>query len=145
MHGKRLFTWSSIFMIITGVIHLIGHFAPPDLSTKEKQEMYDSMHALQFQIDPMFSRTVMDFFNMFSLSLTVLIVSLGAVNYLVAKKTDSNALFRSLSLISLVGMLAMLFLSFKYAFSVPIGLFTILVVGFLLSYLKLNSEIKIEA
>jgi len=72
-------------MIITGVIHLIDHFSTPDLDSADKLKLYELMNSIQFEFDPIFSRSAMNLFDAFSLFLTVMLLTLGIVNLLILK------------------------------------------------------------
>lgn len=136
MANTKYFKWASWAMITTGFIHLIGHFAPPDLDTPDKQKLYELMRDLQFQFDPWFSRSVMDLFDVFSLFLTVMLLTIGLNNLIVSRQNLESSSVKTLSMINFIGMMAMLILSFVYAFSVPIVLFAICANLMLVSYLK---------
>ena len=114
----------------------MGHFTPPDLNSREKQELMRLMTEVQFQLDIWFSRSILDLFNAFSLFLTVMLVTLGIVNLVVARAGVDAITIKRLSFINALGMTAMLGLSIVYAFSVPITLFLIVMGLFVVSFVR---------
>ncbi len=127
-------------MLLTASAHLIGHFQAPDTSTEEKKALVDSMNNVQFQMDSFFSRSILDLFNAFSLYFSVQLFLLALVCFVIVRSNPNQKLIKKLSLTILVGMLVLMALSFKYAFSVPIMLFLIIALLMTLSYFKVNVE-----
>jgi len=123
-------------MIVTGFIHLIGHFVPPQVDTKDKQKLLELMSDLQFQLDPWYSRSVSNLFDCFSLFLTVTLLTLGLNNLIVAKHKMELSTVKSMSLVCFVGMASAMILSLVYAFSIPIILFAICSALMMMSYMK---------
>ena len=132
MKWFRIGAW---FQIITGLIHLAGHFVPPELDTDEKNELLRLMNEVMFQLDPWYSRSLMNLFDAFSLFLTIMLLTLGLVNLTISKHSSAE-MIRRLSLINLGGMALMLSLSIVYAFSVPISLFGVLTALFAISFFR---------
>jgi len=136
MNFRKLFHYGAWAMIVTGLIHLMGHFTPSDLSSPEKQELMDLMTGVKFSFDPWFSRSTKDLFDAFSLFLTVMLLTLGIVNIVIYRSNVSDKLIGNLSLVNFIGMAGMLALSFVYAFSVPISLFSICAVLMLVAWVR---------
>ena len=123
-------------MIVTGFAHLIGHFTSPALDSPEKEKLFDLMNTVQFRLDRWFDRSTMDLFNCFSLFMSVLIITLGAVCVVIINNDLPNKVVKKLALINTIGMVSMLLLSMVYAFSIPIALFLICSILMFLSNVK---------
>ena len=136
MNFRKIFHYGSWAMVITGLVHLMGHFSSPGFETEEKIELARLMEVLKFDMDPWFTRSMNELFNAFSLYLTVMLLTLGLINILVYRSNASDELIKKLSLVNLLGMLAMVALSIVYAFSIPIVLFGIAALLMLFAFIK---------
>lgn len=132
----RFFRYGAIMMILTAIIHLLAHFMPPQLQSPEEQELYRLMNTLSFELDPWFSRTVQNLFDVFSLSLSALLFPYGLINLILHRRIQDDGLIKTLSLINAGGMILCTILSFFYLFSVPIALFAGCSILFLIAWQK---------
>ena len=132
----RLFSYGTIALLITAIIHTIGHFVPPQIKTTEQENFYKLHKTLKFEMDPLFDRTANELMNAFSLYLSVTLLIMFFVCRGVLRSSPPPLLIKNISLIIGLGMLAMTALSVVYAFSVPIILFAIIAILMLLSYSK---------
>jgi len=140
MNQFRFFKWGTYAMIITGAAHLFGHFQAPNLSTPAQKNLYDLMSTVQFELDPMFTRSAMDVSNAFSLFLSMMLFLLFVACFIVLRSDPNPELIKKLSISIAVGMLGMVLISLLYGFSIPIILFTIIMTLMFISYFRIKTS-----
>jgi len=132
----RLFSYGTFAILITAIIHTIGHFVPISIKTTEQENFYKQFETLKFEMDPLFDRTASEIMNAYSLYLAVCLLILFFICRGILRSSPPPLLIKNISLIIGVGMLILTALSVVYAFSPPIILFAIIAILMLLSFSK---------
>ncbi len=132
----RLFSYGTIAILLTAIIHIIGHFIPVSIKTTEQENFMKQFESLKFEMDPFFDRSASEIMNAYSLYLAVCLLILFFICRGILRSSPPPLLIKNISLIIGVGMLLLTTLSVIYAFSPPIILFGIIAVLMLFSYNK---------
>ena len=131
--GRRLFSIASILLILTAVAHTLGHFQP-EPRTPEYTNLKSTMQA--YQIDMMGMKpSAYGMLESLSLTLTVMLLMLGLQNLLVAMVDESGKMIRRFGLLNIIGVGALIALSWYYSIPPPLISFVIVEIVFLLAIL----------
>src|SRR5262245_60385833 len=98
-HGRRLFSSASIVVILTGIVHTIGHFAPLEHPAGE-QAVDAAMSAYRVDMGLGMSPTVLDMMNALSLTMPIVFAAWGIGNLLVASADATGACVKRLAWVS---------------------------------------------
>ncbi|MEM7052207.1 MAG: hypothetical protein AAF604_21250 [Acidobacteriota bacterium] len=117
----------------TGAIHLWAHLGSSARVPTDPDEVELLRLATTFQRDmgQGFERSLMDFFNGFSVSLTILCLALWGLNLILLHRTEGS--LRGPALFNGAVGVAMIALSWSYFFVPPITLFGLVTAAFLVA------------
>ena len=139
--SPRAFVVGSWALVITGLIHLAAHFAgrgQPHANPQEAQLIeLASTHRFDMMGVP---RTLMQVFDGFSLSLTILLIAAGVQNLIAVRSGLSRQGIRRLSWVGVLTGAALLALSVAKFPPPPVVLFSIVTLAFLWSALRAPSD-----
>lgn len=116
--GRRLFSFASIGLILTGVLHMLGQFAPspPDPG---RDALEAAMASHQIPIWGM-TTTTASIFASLSLTMSVMLLWLGLTNLIVARSEAGNPVIRRLMIVNVVGAGALVTLFACYRIFPPL-------------------------
>jgi len=131
--GRRLFSIASILLILTAVAHTLGHFQP-EPQTPEFANLKSTMQA--YQIDMMRMKpSAYGMLESLSLTLTIMLLMLGLQNLMVAMVDESGKMIRRFALVNIIGVGALIAISWFYRIPPPLISFAIVEIVFLLAVL----------
>jgi len=131
--GRRLFSIASILMILTSIAHTLGHFQT-DPQTAEFANLKSTMQA--YQVDMMGMKpSAYGMLKSLSLTLTIMLLMLGLQNLLVATVDESGKMIRRFAWVNVVGVGALVALSWYYQIPPPLISFALVEIVFLLAVL----------
>lgn len=116
--GRRLFSGASIGLIVVAILHTLGNFAkrPPDPA---QDALEQAMRSYRFALG-FWKPSADDILRSLSLTMSVLLLCLGAANLAVAGARDaSDALVRRLGFVSALGVGALVALYALYRVPPP--------------------------
>ena len=139
--SSRAFAVGSWAMVVTGLIHLAAHFAGRGGPHANPQEAQLIELATTYRFTMMgVQRTLMQVFDGFSLSLTVLLLAAGLQNLIALRSGLSLRGVRRLSWIGVLAGAALLALSVTSFPPPPIVLFSFVTAAFLSSALRTPAD-----
>ena len=131
--GRRLFSIASILLILTAVAHTLGHFQP-EPRTPEFANLKSAMQA--YQIDMMGMKpSAYGVLESLSLTMTIMLLMLGLQNLLVAMVDESGKMIRRFTIVNIIGVGALVALSWFYRIPPALISFVIVEIMFLLAIL----------
>jgi hypothetical protein len=137
--GRRLFSSASIGLVVVGILHSIGSFAPrpPDPA---RAPLEQAMRADRIPLG-FWQPSTMDILMDLTATMSVLLFALAAVNLVVAKSREtSDALVRRCGLVSALAVGAMVLASYHYKIPPPFMTLAIVEILFVLSLVGRSSS-----
>jgi len=132
--GNRLFAAGSIGLIITSILHTIGHFAPPPVNDPALAAVDGAMRAFRFDLGFGMHPSIMDVFESLSLTMSITVLFLGIYNLTTLSLAGNNPrLVRRLTLLNVLGVGALVALYAFYRIPPPLICFAIVEILFLLA------------
>jgi hypothetical protein len=114
-----LFTIGCWGLLVTAVVHLVGHVSGPAPPTNEVEaQLLDVAGSYQFALPGGGRRSLMDFVTGFSLAFSLLVATLGAAGLMVRKRGDV-VLVASTARVLAGALVALLVISLTHWFIVP--------------------------
>ena len=131
--GRRLFSSASLSLMLVALLHTLGHFSPPP-EDPALASLQAAMESQKFDLGLGMQPSVSDVFNSLSLTMTVTLLSLGALNLAVARADDaSGRLVRSFTIVNVVGVGALVAIYGFYRIPPPLITLAAVEVQFLLA------------
>jgi hypothetical protein len=117
-------------LIVTSVVHLIGHFSgPPPPANDTERTLLQLLQTYVIDL-PGGGRTFEQLMSGFSLAYSIFMAWIGAIGLMVMRRTGDAGIQRGLARINLLGALAMLVLSLTYWFIIPTAFSAVVLVAF---------------
>ncbi|MCB1042713.1 MAG: hypothetical protein KDC35_07230 [Acidobacteria bacterium] len=133
--GLLLFKWGSALFVVTGLLHLVGHFqdARQAFAGAEGGIFWTLFN--EFIFDVGFERTMRDFLTGFSWCLFLLVVFLGVQNFFISLRCHAQAeLMQTLAAFNALLSAALVAVSYKYLVLPPLIQFSLTTLLFGWSY-----------
>ena len=120
--SRKLFTAGCVVLILTGLVHLLGHYALTTSTgdTEHERQLFAMMRSNPQDMGLGMVRTFFDFVTGFSLTFSVLPIGMGIAGFVVRRHAASApGLMRQIAIVYALTWAAMLGVGLRYFFSVP--------------------------
>ncbi len=135
--GRRLFKAGAVLLIVLGLVHSLSLFHQNVPANDTEKQLLDLM--TNYQFDLMGSmRTMSGLLRGFSISFTLGVLALGALDLLLAR--ERTGLLKRAALINAIWLAAMTAVALRYFFILPLSFLATALLIFALAWLKLPSE-----
>ena len=128
--GRRLFSVAAILLIAVAGLHTIGHFAPPP-DGPALRAVEASMEGYRLELPLGMQPSVRDILNSLSLTMTVTVLLIGALDLLVARSAVAS--LQPFALANVVGVGALVALYGYHRISPPLVTLALVWVVFILA------------
>ena len=133
--GRRTFVVASVFLMLVGVLHSLGHFMPqpadPALAAIEA-----SLRAYHYPLGLGFSPSLMDIQDSLSLTMSIALLWLGLMGTLVGLSDASPQVLRRMTFMNLAGCAGLMALFAYYRIPPPFVSVALVEVMFALSLIR---------
>jgi hypothetical protein len=125
--SRRLLLIGCWLLVVTGGLHLVGHFSPPpEPASAEEAEMLRLADTVHRDLGAGFSRTLRDFVTGFSLAYGLWPLFVGWLGLVVARRAPGDAiLLRRLALVAGLAAGAQTLVAARYFFLPPLVLYVL--------------------
>ncbi len=130
--GNRLFAAGAIAILLTAILHTLGHFSDPPADPA----LIAVLHAMNgYRLEMGMARpTIMEIHDSLSLTMTILLLVLGSLDLVVlGLAPDATRLLRALKVVNLLGAAGLAVLFMVYPIPPPMFCFATVSLLFLLS------------
>ncbi|NUO81444.1 hypothetical protein HUU05_15310 [candidate division KSB1 bacterium] len=130
--GNRLFAAGAIGILLTAILHTLGHFSsPPD-----EPALLAVLNAMSgYRLDMGMARpTIMEIHDSLSLTMTILLLVVGSLDLVVlGLAPDATRLLHALKIVNLLGIAGLVAVFVLYPIPPPMLCFAVVALLFLLS------------
>jgi hypothetical protein len=120
--SRKLFTAGCVALIVTGLVHLLGHYQLTTTAgeTEHERQLLAMMRANPQDMGLGMLRTMFDFLTGFSLTFSALPIGMGLAGFVVRRHAASApGLMRQTAIVYAITWAAMLGVGLRFFFSVP--------------------------
>ena len=131
-----------IFQLITAAMHSLSFFNEPIPSNESESQLIHLMTTLRFDFGAGFTPTMQDLMNSFSISLTLLLIFGGVLNWFLLLKQAEPHLIKGVILIQVLIFGLCLIATYFLTFLVPVISIALIFVALLLTYFTIPAYSK---
>jgi hypothetical protein len=122
--SRKLFTAGCVVLILTGLVHLLGHYKLTTAAgdTEHERQLFAMMRADPQDMGFGMLRTMFDFLTGFSLTFSTLPLGMGLAGFVVRRHAASApGLLRQVAIVYAATWAVMVGIGLRYFFSVPLA------------------------
>src|SRR5262249_39078596 len=136
--AKLLFYVGDVVLFLTGALHLMAHFSQTSEGANEEQrKLFELLATVQFTMPSGELRTYDSIFSSFSLYFAIFPIAMALMVWIAAR---SRATFKPSLAVGTLAMLVITFVTYKYAFMIPLVMVATTAVCFLIALLFARSD-----
>ncbi len=142
--AKGIFKAANIILILTGILHLVGHFQEQAPANEKESTLLDLMKNYYFNFGGM-ERSMRDIVNALSLSLSLFTFFIALLNLMLLHQLVNQQVLKKIMLINIVFWGVLEIILIRYTIPPPIICYGLAWLCLLVSYLVLSKQTQSES